>query len=84
MEKRALSLDPEHLAALLDAFDHELLRRPGDEVRDDRVDRQPPAGDRDPRLSRWRELARVAEPPRLGVELERDRHLPDRTVGADR
>jgi hypothetical protein len=48
------------------------------------VDGDPPAGDRHPRLPGRHELARDAAPPRLGVEFERDGHLPDRAIGADR
>ena len=62
----------------------ELLGGAGDEVRDDGVDGDPPAGDRDSGLAGGHE-ARL-EPARLRgpVELERDGHLPDRAVRADR
>ena len=56
----------------------------GDEVRDDRVDGDPPAGDRDPGLAGRHEHRSEAAALRLAVELERDGHLPDRAVGADR
>ena len=62
---------------------HQLLGRAGDEVGDDRVDRDPPPRDRDPGLPGRHELACDAAPARLAVELERDAHLPDRAVGAD-
>ena len=64
-------------------LDDEALRGARDEVRDDRVDRDPPAGDRDAGLSRRHELGSDASPLRFAVELERDGHLPDRAVGAD-
>ncbi len=57
MQERALPLDEQHLAPALDALEHELLGRAGDEVRDDGVDRDPPAGDRDPGLAGRDELA---------------------------
>ena len=50
MEDRALALHPEELAAALAPLDDERLGGAGDEVGDDGVDRDPPAGDRDPRL----------------------------------
>src|SRR5207244_5411765 len=46
-------------------------------------DRERAAGDRDAGLPRRDELARETAAPRLRVELERDRHLPDRAVRAD-
>ena len=49
----------------------------------DRVHREPPAGDRDPRLARRHEPRRDPAGTRLAIELERDGHLPDRAVGAD-
>ena len=49
MEQRSLPFDPEQLAPARDAFEHERLGGAGDEVGDDRVDREPPPGDRDPR-----------------------------------
>ena len=58
MEQRALPLDPEQLAAARDALEHELLGGAGDEVGDDGVDGDPPAGDRDPGLPGRHELAR--------------------------
>ena len=57
MQERALPLDPEQLAAALDAFEHELLGRAGEEVGDDGVDRDPPPRDRDPGLAGRDELA---------------------------
>ena len=83
MEQRALALDEEHLPAPLDTLDHEPLGGARDEVGDDRVDRDPPACDRHPRLARRHELAADAAAARLAVELERHGHLPDRAVGAD-
>ena len=44
----------------------------------------PQPGDRDPGLSRRNELAAHSAATRLAVELERDGHLPDRAIGADR
>ena len=83
MEQRALALDEEHLPAPLDTLDDESLGGAGDEVGDDRVDGDPPACDRHPRLARRHELAADAAAARLAVELERHGHLPDRAVGAD-
>ena len=57
---------------------------PGEEVGDDRVDRDAPPGDRDARLARRDEDRLEPAPARLEVELDRDRLLPDRAVGADR
>ena len=57
MQQRALALDEEHLAPALDPFDDEPLRGAGDEVGDDGVDGDPPAGDRDPGLPGRDELA---------------------------
>ena len=51
MDERALALDPEELAAALGPLDDEPLGGAGDEVRDDGVDRDPPARDRDARLA---------------------------------
>ena len=73
MQQRALALDEEHLAPARDALEDEPLGGAGDEVGDDGVDRDPPAGDRDPGLAGRDELARDAAPPRLAVELERRR-----------
>ncbi len=50
VEERALALDPEELAAARGALDDEPLGGARDEVGDDRVDGDAPAGDRDPRL----------------------------------
>ena len=83
MEQRALALDPEQLAAAVTAFEHERLGGAGEEVGDDGVDGDPPPRDRDPGLAGRDELAPDAAPARLGVELERDGHLPDRAVRAD-
>ncbi len=83
MEDRALPLNPEELAAALGTLDHERLCSARDEVGDDGVDGDAPAGDRDSCLARGYEDR--ADPPaaRFEVELERDRHLPDRAVRAD-
>ena len=43
MDERALALDPEQLSPALVPLDDEPLGRAGDEVRDDRVDGDPPA-----------------------------------------
>ena len=57
MQQRALAFDEEHLAPTLDTLEHQPLGCAGDEVGDHGVDRDPPAGDRDPRLARRDELA---------------------------
>ena len=67
MEQRALALDPQQLAAARDALEHEPLGRAGEEVGDDGVDRDAPAGDRDPGLAGRDELAGDAAPPRLAA-----------------
>ena len=83
MRERALALDEQQLAAAAVALDHQPLGRAREEVRDDRVHGDPPAGDRDPGLAGRDEDARQPAAARLEVELERDRLLPDRAVGAD-
>ncbi len=83
MRDRALALDEEQLSAALVPLDDEPLGCAGDEIRDDGVDGDPPAGDRDPRLPGRDEARREPARSRGPVELERDRHLPDRAVGAD-
>ena len=83
MRERALALDEEELAAATMALDDEPLGRAREEVGDDRVDGDPPAGDRDPRLAGRDEHGGEAAAPGLEVELEGDGLLPDRAVGAD-
>ncbi len=83
VEDRSLTLDPEQVAAL-PALDDEPLGRAGEEVGDDRVDGDAPAGDRDARLAGRDEHRTQAAIARLEVELAGRGHLPDRTVGADR
>src|SRR5919202_1971928 len=83
MDDRALSFDPQELAAPLVALDDEPLGGAGEEVGHDGVDRDSPARDRDPGLARRDEDGADAAPPRLEVELAADRHLPDRAVRAD-
>jgi hypothetical protein len=51
MEDRALTLDPEQVAPALAPLDDEPLRSACDEVGDDRVDRDTPAGDCDAGLA---------------------------------
>ena len=62
VQQRALALDPDELAAARDALEHELLGGAREEVGDDRVDRDPPPGDRDPGLAGRDELARDPAP----------------------
>ena len=81
--QRSLPFDPEELAAPLGALDHEPLRRAGEEVRDDGVDRDPPARDRDSGLAGRDEDGLQAALPGGEVELDGDRLLPDRAVGSD-
>ena len=83
MRDRPLALYPEQAAATLRSLDDELLGGAGEEVRDDRVDGDAPAGDRDPGLAGRDELRGEAALPGRPVELERHRHLPDGAVGAD-
>ena len=85
MDERALSLDEEQVGpATLVPLEEEPLGRAGEEVGDDGVDRDPPAGDRDARLARRDELRGDAAAAGLEVELQRHGLLPDRAVGADR
>src|SRR5919204_6569613 len=51
VDDRALSLDPQELAAALVALDHEPLGGAREKVGDDGVDGDAPAADRDPRLA---------------------------------
>ncbi len=83
MEQRSLAFDEQDLAPAPDTLEHELLGGTGDEVGDDGVDGDPPARDRDAGLTGRDELAADPARLRLAVQLERDRHLPDCTVGAD-
>ena len=80
----SLSLDEQQRAAALVTFDDEPLGGAGDEVGDDRVDGDPPARDRDSRLAGRDEARLDPARPRRPLELERDGHLPDRAVRADR
>ena len=83
MAERALALDEQQVAAL-GALVHEPLGRAGDEVGDHVVDGDPPAGDGDPGLARWRRTRlQLAALARRRVELQRHRHLADRAVRAD-
>ena len=68
MEDRALSLDPEQVASLA-ALDDETFGRAGKEVGNDRVDGDPPAGDRDPGLPRRHEDGAQPTLARFEVEL---------------
>src|SRR5919109_3884169 len=70
MNDRSLTLDPQELATLR-AFEDEPLRRTGQEVRHDRVDGDPPAGDHDSRLAGRDEHRAKPAAPRLEIELER-------------
>ena len=83
MQQRPLALDPEQLAAAGDAFEDERLGRAGDEVGDDCVDREPPAGDRDPGLAGRDERPRRCRDAAPRGRARGDGHLPDRAVGAD-
>ena len=65
------------------ALDDEPLRGAGDEIGNDRVDGDAPAGDGDAGLPcRYEDRTKTAS-ARLEVELERDGHLSDRAVRAD-
>src|SRR5512133_1623802 len=83
MRERALALDEEQLSPTLGALDDEALGRAGEEVGDDGVDSDAPAGDRDARLAGRHELRLQATGAGFAVELDRDRLLPDRAVRAD-
>src|SRR5690349_19366858 len=82
MQDRTLPLDPKEVAAP-GALDDEALGRTGEEIRDDGVDGDAPAGDRDPRLAGRYEHRTQAAPACFEVELAGRRHLPDRAIGAD-
>src|SRR4029450_2147773 len=82
VRERALALDEEELCPTPGALPDEALGRAGDEVGDDRIDRYPPARDRDARLPGRHELRLQPARPRLAVELDRDWLLPGRAVGA--
>ena len=82
VEDRALSFDPEEVAARA-ALDDEALGSTREEVRHDRVHRDPPSRDRDPGLPGRDEHRTQATPARLEIELAGRGHLPDRAVGAD-
>src|SRR6266516_1891755 len=81
VQDRSLTLDPEQVPAL-PALDDEPLGGAGEEVGDDGVDGDAPAGDRDARLAGRDEHRTQAAIARLEVELAGRGHLPDRTVGA--
>src|SRR5215207_2139618 len=83
MGERALALDEKKLAAATTAFDHELLSGACEEVGDDGIHGDPPACDHDPGLAGRDEDGSVALAAGFEIELERDRFLADRAVGAD-
>ena len=83
VDERSLAFDPEQLASPPRALDDEAFRGAGEEVRDDGVDGDPPARDRDPSLAGRDEDGAQAAVPGGKVELDRDRLLADRAVGAD-
>ena len=64
-------------------LDDEPFGGAGEKIRDDGVDGDTPAGNRDPRLSGRHEDGRVPASAGLEIELDRDRLLPDRAVRAD-
>jgi hypothetical protein len=82
MDERALPFDEEEVAAPR-SLDHEALAGAGEEVGDDGVDCDSPAGDHDPGLPGGHEDR--AEAARTGgpVELDGDGLLADGAVGAD-
>jgi len=83
MRERALALDDHPVRALRGFTDHELSGS-GNEVRDDRVDGDAAARDRDPGLSRRHELGGLARASQSCSDLERRGHLPYRGVRPDR
>src|SRR5713226_878533 len=83
MEDRALALHPEEVSSLR-ALDHQSLRGACEEVRDDGVDRDPPAGDRNAGLAGRNENRLQPALARLEVELTCCGHLPDRAIRPDR
>ena len=82
--ERALALDEKEVSPTSAALDDEPLRGAGDEVGDDCVDGDAPAGDSDARLARRYERGGDSARRGLAGELEGDGHLPDRTIRADR
>src|SRR5919106_2940185 len=82
MDQRALAFDEEQLPSALRSLDDEPLSRAREEVRDDRVDGDPPAGDSDPGLPCRDEDRLEPAPARLEIELDGDRLLADRAIRA--
>src|SRR4029079_9373876 len=83
VRERTLPFDDQQLSPTAGAFDDEAFRRASQEVRDDCIDRDAPARDRDSRLAGRDEPRLEAARPGLAVELNGDRLLADRAVGAD-
>ena len=83
VDERALPFDEEKLASAALSLDDEPFGGAGEKVRDDGVDGDAPACNRDPRLSGRHEDGRVPASAGLEIELDRDRLLPDRAVRAD-
>ena len=84
MDERALPFDEEELPASPRPLDDQPLGRAGEEVGDHRVHGDPPARDRDSGLPGRHEHRVEPAPTRFEIELDRDRLLSDRAVGADR
>ena len=82
VRQRALTFD-DHPVRVLGGRAHHLLRRAGDEVGDDRVDRDPLARDRDPGLAGRDERGLLTHAAQRRDDLERRGHLSDGGVGAD-
>ena len=81
--ERALALDDDPVAEALALLDQPLDRALG-EVADQPVDRHAPALDHHPGLAGRHERRLVAGRQGRAPQLERDRHLADRAVAADR
>src|SRR5205809_7034505 len=82
MRERPLSFDDDVVGGLRGVAGH-LLRRAGDEVRDDGIDSDALARDRDARLTRCDERDALSRAAERVDDLERRRHLPHRRIRAD-
>src|SRR5918998_1418845 len=81
--QRALALDQDQIRLSTRRLQDELLRSPGDEVRDDGIHADAPPGDDDARLPRRDELGPHAGLARGALELQGRRHLAYRRVRPD-
>src|SRR6266566_2344648 len=83
VNQAALSFQ-EHDVVVLRALEDQLLRGAGDEVRYDRIHRDPPALDEDPGLPRRHEARAMAALHQRIAELQLRGHLADVAIGSHR